>query len=374
VNRLSEREQLVTDLIYLRKDLGLTIGRLSQASAVVDACGGRSERLDVIMTRLIAAIRSLPDDPNREALEAAYGLLLKTKDLETLDDRRKAYGRTIKRKPDTVADREQPAIEELANALLSSFYLGDLSLVRPEAVDDMRQLYRFGQETLLYIEAFDAMAAIVSALRQADTGPVYMWALANISNESHFTDMALWDFVHCHSTLQHVIADREASGFMRKRLPNLWWDQKLDRPFGLQSSDVVCAALSEAQDADDLGRRLRRSDEGSSFENNWRELLSAEGIEADPHGEQVGEREDLRVRLIVLCQFLAKVFPEETRPLEEMEGNYELIVYECLTLVGEYAAARSIPDDTHSVERMIRHVISRPPNHYIFGGQEICVL
>lgn len=68
----------------------------------------------------------LNDDvlPSPEALLVAYGLLPGYEGITLLKDRCAKYSKQVKRKDDTLADREAAAIEELAIRLLNAYYSG----------------------------------------------------------------------------------------------------------------------------------------------------------------------------------------------------------------------------------------------------------
>lgn len=121
--RPNQKSHLIADLMYLRKGTGLNVDRLFSATTLQEVSGSE-QPLEVTQSRLISAIRSLPDTQSKEALLAAYGLLPATEGLVTLDARRKAYGQEVGRKADTLENREKAAIEELALRLLASYYAG----------------------------------------------------------------------------------------------------------------------------------------------------------------------------------------------------------------------------------------------------------
>ncbi|MCE5254326.1 MAG: hypothetical protein LLG45_09015 [Actinomycetia bacterium] len=123
LNQSSKRDDLIADLVFLRKGRGLTTDRIFGAGTVEEACGG-PQPAEVTRERLVSAIYALADSESRDALLAAYGLLPTTEGLPTLDARRKAYGRQANRGPDTLADREDAAIKELALTLLTAYYAG----------------------------------------------------------------------------------------------------------------------------------------------------------------------------------------------------------------------------------------------------------
>lgn len=115
---------LIADLTYLRKGAGFTCSRVLQASTFLGVCGGRNQPFEVIRERMVAAIDSLPDRQGSEALMAAYGLTAPYSAHGSLAARRSTYGEKIHRKADTLTDREDAAIAELALRLLTAFFSG----------------------------------------------------------------------------------------------------------------------------------------------------------------------------------------------------------------------------------------------------------
>jgi len=117
-------EDLITDLMYLRKGPGFIANRVYEASTFMSVIGGKNQIFESIKIRFTAAIRSLPDKKNVEALLVAYGLLPGYETVALLKDRRAKYGKLVKRKYDTLSDREVAAIKELAIRLLTAYYSG----------------------------------------------------------------------------------------------------------------------------------------------------------------------------------------------------------------------------------------------------------
>lgn len=116
------REDLITDLHYLRKGAGLTVERLRNAPAVIAYCGGSGVPLDTIRTSLTTAIHAVQNHKGGPGLRAAYGIDQPSAPGTT--ERRKAYADAIGRKPNTVLEWENSAIEELALVLITSYYAG----------------------------------------------------------------------------------------------------------------------------------------------------------------------------------------------------------------------------------------------------------
>jgi hypothetical protein len=117
-------DDLITDLMYLRKGSGFVDNRVYEASTFMSVIGGKNQIFENIKIRFTAAVRSLPDKQNVEALLVAYGLQPGYEKITLLKDRREKYGMQVKRKYDTLADREVAAIEELAIRLLTAYYSG----------------------------------------------------------------------------------------------------------------------------------------------------------------------------------------------------------------------------------------------------------
>jgi hypothetical protein len=115
-------EDLITDLMYLRKDRGFTIGRLRNASTLLKLLGGGSQDFQDLRVRFVSAVNSLPDKQSASVLRAAYGLAADCPDYGSLSERRKAYGQRVGLKADAVAKHENAAIQELAIQLLTARY------------------------------------------------------------------------------------------------------------------------------------------------------------------------------------------------------------------------------------------------------------
>jgi hypothetical protein len=123
IERENKIDDLIDDLIYLRKGLGFVSSRIYRADTFMSIIGGKNQVFENIKIRFTSAIRSLPDKQNVEALLAAYGLLPGYEGT-SLNERRAKYGKKVKRKYDTLVDREAAVIEELAIRLLNAYYSG----------------------------------------------------------------------------------------------------------------------------------------------------------------------------------------------------------------------------------------------------------
>ena len=126
-----EFNDLVDDLIYLRKGPGATPSRIAQASAVMDVVGGsRDASPDIVRTRLATALGSIKTSKGCDALRAALGLddqpsgRHQPQPASDLTERRQHYAAQIGRSLNTVRSWETAAITDLAISLLARYYAG----------------------------------------------------------------------------------------------------------------------------------------------------------------------------------------------------------------------------------------------------------
>lgn len=69
-------EDLITDLIYLRKGTGFVPDRVfKNAGVFLKIIGGKQQPFETIKVRLMSAIDSLPNKQDAEALSVAFALL-----------------------------------------------------------------------------------------------------------------------------------------------------------------------------------------------------------------------------------------------------------------------------------------------------------
>jgi len=117
-----EPYDLLEELAFLRKAEGFSASRLNRVGAVREVLGGLMNRdFASLKSRFQSAIHSL-DDRDAKLLLDAFGLSDATAGLPTLMGRRAVYAASVDRKPDSVADREGPALERLAGVLLRGTY------------------------------------------------------------------------------------------------------------------------------------------------------------------------------------------------------------------------------------------------------------
>ncbi len=137
----ADAADLLSDLIFMRKSAGFTAGRIVNAGTLRHVLGGADAPYNNLRDRFVSAIQSLLD-PEPELLLAAYGLDPAYNDVALLRDRRAQYGATVGRKLDTIADREDAALEHLRVQLLSGWYTqSPLPVKLPEMHNGTMQEY-----------------------------------------------------------------------------------------------------------------------------------------------------------------------------------------------------------------------------------------
>lgn len=142
-------EELIAELMYLRKDRGFTISRLDNAYTLLELLGGDDQSFQDLRARFVSAVNSLPDKQAASLLLAVYGLSPEYAnadaglDIMLLAKRRLLYGQRINLKPDAVAKHENAAIRELAIRLLSARYTMSALPFSPSVVPHNAALHEY---------------------------------------------------------------------------------------------------------------------------------------------------------------------------------------------------------------------------------------
>ena len=113
---------MIDDLIRLRRGDGFTAARLQNSPNVIHLLDGRNKTFPQLKATFISAVSALPNRQDIDVLMMALALDDRYKDIVRLTDRREIYGKSVGRKIDTVAERENAAFNELALFLISSRY------------------------------------------------------------------------------------------------------------------------------------------------------------------------------------------------------------------------------------------------------------
>lgn len=110
-------------IVFLCKNKGFTDKRLATRSALVNVLGGPNTEPEMLRERFVAAINAI-GGPTAELLGDSLCLTERTWEVDSLKERRTIYGllQDPPIQPEAVADRAEPAIDELVAVLVSGRY------------------------------------------------------------------------------------------------------------------------------------------------------------------------------------------------------------------------------------------------------------
>lgn len=121
MNSSYDPEDLMGDLLYLRKAGGFTRQRFKRTPALRSVLGGRNDPFGVLQERFESAIQSL-GDADTALLMQVYGLDARTRGLPDLQSRRDIVAKQLGVGRDAVADRDAAAVTRLRYQLLTGWY------------------------------------------------------------------------------------------------------------------------------------------------------------------------------------------------------------------------------------------------------------
>lgn len=121
MNGINHYEDLMEDLIYLRKDAGFHPRRFRQASVFLECIGGE-QTYEMAKKRLLSAVYALPEQRDTEFLLMALALSAEYESISPLKKRRESLSKQSGLSTDTIANYETAALNELAIFLLSARY------------------------------------------------------------------------------------------------------------------------------------------------------------------------------------------------------------------------------------------------------------
>lgn len=238
----------------------------------------------------------------------------------------------------------------------------------PSTVPMARQLYRYAQESLLFVEAYDTMAIAAQQLELSRTTTELV--LANIGGRTTYSELSLWSHAMCLHFFRALVAEPDGRAFLRTGLPTAWWVMKLSLPFGESDQAVIEQALAETEDATEFFVALRELEADRGVVRRWFALLGNPSRGSSDFDLGSDDREDVRTRLVALCQFFESVFPSDARPLLESLQRYDAILFYLLDPV--VPVAEGIEDAAYAAH--VRAVLDQArlcrPDRYLFGRSE----
>lgn len=259
---------------------------------------------------------------------------------------------------------------ELADELRRSLSPSDEHSPRlsPATVPKVRQLYRYAQESLLFVEAYDTVA---KAARELEPGRVTTeLVLANAGGRTTYSELSLWAHAMCLHFFRAVVAQPSGRNFLKMGLPPAWWVTKLSLPFGESDQTLIEEALADTEDAYGFFVALSELEDDRGIVERWFRLLSNPSRGSSDVDLGSDDREDVRTRLVVLCQFLESVFPSETRPVLEAMQRYDAILFHLLDPVPRIAEGVEDAEYASHVRAVVDQAMSCRPDRYLFGRLE----
>ena len=295
-----------------------------------DALEEASEHVETVIRRFIDSLKDQTDQRVAEAFLATT----KQFQRKTVDDRVRELKNAEQIPPGLYRSRRNVLKREIAAELRRSLVpevikQNQTKQLSPEVREAARQLYRYAQETLLYVEAYDYAAHTIETLR--DVGH-YATARQIIRSACCTSDSALWAHAHWLEYLRILQHDHEGSAFLREGLPTSWWRYQPMFPFSDSEENELCLAVSEAK-ADEPGAFIEvlcELEYGKEKRTDWAGCLAApEPLEPGFHPSKQ-DRDRLRNRLVTVCLFLKDVFPDDIMPVSEV-GEEFWMVFDYLT-------------------------------------------
>jgi|GEM_PF-4776967 len=322
--------------IFGRRGRGLTAARLQSYPSVLVALFGEDALVDagerqILAERtesaLLGIIAGIGDATDRRIAEAVFAAKSEFYDLNVA--RRQGYIEAV----DGVAIRElyktrrARIVEDVAAALQGVFgaqkTVDHGVLLSPEARRAARQLYRYAQQALVRVEAFELcgryaqrlQAAFSKARRvQVDLKNIphgWLWKYSDDgqtvrlipTSRSYQSDEGLWALAYHYRYLRMLLRDHTGRDYLRENLPSETWESVQLRPtFRPDEIDKMLSVLAESQidSADVFVDNLCQDSQGLAINEEWRILLALPRV-------SIVARD-----LLLPCISLQRVFPEET--------------------------------------------------------------
>jgi len=386
----------------------LTASRLQSYPGVLKALFGedaladpdeRQRLADLVESALLKIIADMPDRTDRlvaevvfaakEALydKGVYERQCYVKYHDKIDIMAQYYSRREKIVPDVAAALQGKirAEKRTVNGVVLS----------PEAHRAARQLYRYAQQALIVVDAFDLCGDLAQSLRvqfkkarrdgtklesirhgwlgqHTDEGGSTRFRLAP-TTRCPMSDLGLWAYVYFRRYLRVLLADRTGRDYLRENLPNLpadsWHDIQKGAPFQAAEVDQLLAVLAGTQFDDHFGFAddLCRDFQGQVIYDKWMKFLATR--EWPPQQPSSSDPFGTRKYLLILCMSLQGVFPDETRyPGEEfpmvmraviLDGLRESIGVDVELDLADYKRVHPLADDL---------IECRPPRYVETNG------
>lgn len=350
-----------------RRGRRLTAAKLKRYPGVLVALFGQEALADAdaeqilaerVERAILAIIAGINDERDRRIAEAVFCAKPEFYDLNVDARQRKIKdmgGGDLRERYKTQRARIVSDVAAALQRMCGAQKVADHdALLSPEARRAARQLYRYAQQALVVVDAYDLCvefaAGVGQYLRWARAGGCNLaklprgWLGAYCNDDENLrlvpatttpeADSALWAYAYCHRYLRTLLQDPTGRDYLRENLPlECWRSVQLGAPFESDEVDKMLSVLAESQfdDAYTFADNLCQDSQGRIVEEKWRKLLTTGMLERENWGKgadtrlpSISDPSQLGFDLLMLCIALQHVFPEET--LTTMDEDFRLAV------------------------------------------------
>lgn len=149
-------------------------------------------------------------------------------------------------------------------------------VLSPEARNAAEHLYRYLQDAILRIDAYDFCAHASQQLDADNRFSSGVWLVS--TRRDHLFDEALWLYVYARSYFNECLRHPTSRSFLRERLADEWWrGVRFNIPYTRPEAEALFQALAAASfdDPSSFGDELCKSEMGSVLYERWMRLLGS---------------------------------------------------------------------------------------------------
>jgi hypothetical protein len=376
--------RLTADRLQDQKFLGVLVALFGQ-EALVDA-DQRQILAERVERAILAIIAGINDREDRRIAEIVFAAKPEFYDLNVTERQSKSeeLGGPIRelfktRRARIVGDVTF-ALKRTFNSQTTTSY--DVALSQ-QARPTARQLYRYAQQALICIEAFDLCQKYATRLEtifararaaQVDVRDArHAWLVKYLKDgervrlvsrsRDSWSDRGIWALAYFHRYLRALLQDHTGRDYLRETLPVRCWDDiHLTAVLLPNEVDTLLSVLEEHQieTAGDFVDNLCEDAQGRSAHEHWLEYIS-NGILITPASRQV-------VQLLKLCVSLQHIFPDET--VDPPGIDFEIAVEAIITQGAEEMWATH-SGDTSDISGLINEAFDyKPPRYFLSWDRE----
>jgi len=233
-----------------------------------------------------------------------------------------------------------------------------------------RQLYRYAQNVLLIIDAYEACSRCEKRAESDHPGLRVVPARRTI-----YSDEALWMFAYSMKYLRELKSDPAARAYLREHVSIPWWELAFLR-FGQEFGPRL--EQTRANDDEDSPRsfmaKLGGDPEGAAIAEEWLAVLTGHWLDRSRHRESDDfpadlDRFGLREDLLEICAALQHAFPEDTLSTSDAFDQYHSGVFGLATW-GRENEGLSCGEMGRKGAELVSDALDNPPRRYAARSKE----